>query len=297
MSVSVHSAKPVSGWSNPCIPAPLAEGEPALRLWHAAAPTCCWTWGFEGVIHRVRLVYGDQVDIRLVPSAVYDDIDAWLEHNGLTRATWDAWGEKAARKMGVPFWTRFTEASIPKDATPATTATLAAWRQGGHLGERFLRALLLRNVAQGLDVTDPKVLDDAAGESGLDLGRFHKDLQDEAGLREDYAALQDDAPHVPLGFYNLVLDDGKGRTLVMDFPFDPQPVEEAIEFLTGGRLRKNAPDDLRAYLAGTGASHEAELARAFAWPRPNVRQRLEALERDGAVRRTTLGGETYWVAT
>lgn len=283
-------------WSNPCVPAKLSDGEPALTLWHAAAPTCCWSWGFEGTLHRVRLVYGDQVDIRILPSCVYQDIDEWLVHNDLTRESWDAWGEKAQRKMGVPFFTRFTQAEIPQDATPATVAVLAAYRQGTHLGERFLRALLLRNVAQGLDVTRPAVLDEAAAEAGLVVARFTADLQDEEGLAADHAAMGQDAPHVPLGFYNLVLDDGKGRTLILDFPFDPKPVEEAIDFLSGGALRKNQPDDLRAYLAGTGASHEIEMARAFGWTVPAIRHRLETLEREGQVRKVELGGHPYWVA-
>jgi protein-disulfide isomerase-like protein with CxxC motif len=288
--------KEAKTWSNPCVPAQLSDGEPSLTLWHAAAPTCCWSWGFEGTLHRVRLVYGDQVDIRIVPSCVYTDIEDWLVHNELTRETWDAWGKKAERKMGVPFFSQFTKADTPHDAFPATLAVLAAYRQGSHLGERFLRALLLRNVAQGLDVTKPALLDEAAAEAGLDVARFTADLQDEEGLGRDHGAMQEDAPHVPLGFYNLVLDDGKGRTLLLDFPFDPKPVEEAIDFLSGGTLRKNQPDDLRAYLAGTGASHEIEMARAFGWTVPDLQARLKALEKAGSVRRLQLGGHPYWAA-
>lgn len=284
-------------WSNPCQPAALASDGPALTLWHAAAPTCCWSWGFEGTLHRIRLVYGDQVDIRILPSCVYQDIDQWLEHNELTRATWDAWGEKAQRKMGVPFFTRFTQAEVPHDAFPATLATIAAFRQGHLLGERFLRALLLRNVAQGLDVTKVKLIEEAAAESGLDVDRLLMDLQDEEGLMRDGEALGEEAPHVPLGFYNLVLTDGKGRTLVMDFPFDPKPVEDAVEFLSAGTLQRNQPDDLRAYLQGTGASHEVELSRAFAWPLGEVRQRLAKLEQGGHVKSVQLGGHPYWIST
>lgn len=283
-------------WSNPCVPAKLSDGEPTLTLWHAAAPTCCWSWGFEGTLHRVRLVYGDQVDIRILPSCVYNDVEAWLEHNDLTRETWDAWGEKAQRKMGVPFFTRFTQAEIPPDATPATVAVLAAYRQGSHLGERFLRALLLRNVAQGIDVTRPAVLEEAAKEAGLDVGRFTADLQDEEGLAKDHHDMEEDAPHVPLGFYNLVLDDGKGRTLVMDFPFDPKPVEEAIDFLSAGTLRKNQPDDVHAYLKGTGASHETEMSRAFGWTPAVVQARLKEAQKSGKVKQVQLGGHPYWVA-
>lgn len=288
--------KPAGGawWSNPCVPQKLAQGKAAVRVWHAAAPTCFWSWGYEGTLHRIRLVYGDQVEIRFIPSVVHTNLDEWMAHNDLTRANWDAWAAKAGRKMGIPIWTKYSETKVPNDQTPATRASVAAFRQGRPEGERFLRELLRRNVVEGKDVTRKNVLLAAAKVCGLDLDRFSADLQDTEGLDADAYAMGEGLGHVPLGFYNLVVEDGSGRTILMDFAFDPKAVEDAIEYLTGRKLKKNRPSDPVAFLRAAGPTHETELARAFGWPADRVKKTMAVAEKRGAAKRVELAGHPYW---
>lgn len=285
-----------SGWSNPCLPQPITKGKAAVRVWHVAAPTCFWSWGFEGTLHRIRLRYGNQVDIRFIPAVVHTNLEEWMAHNEITRKSWDSWAEKAGKKMGIPIWTTYSSTKVPNDQTAATDAVVAAFRQGHPQGERFLRELLRRNVVEGKDVTRSATLASSAKACGLDVKRFEKDLKDKVGLQHDSDHMEEGAPHVPLGFYNLIVEDGSGRTVLMDFAFDPKPVEDVIEFLTGRSLKKNKPTDPAAFLAAAGATHAIELARAFGQALPAMQKQLTRLEEKGLVKQVELAGHPYWVA-
>jgi predicted DsbA family dithiol-disulfide isomerase len=297
-TLKVGAARPTGPtsktWSNPCIPPQIAKGKATIRLHHAMAPTCWWSWGYYGTLARVRLVYGDQVDLRIVNTAVYDDLDHWCTHNGMTPASMQEWAKESQGKMGVPIFTGYAKAKLPKDTTPAAFAVIAALRQGRPLGERFERALLRRSSVEGIDVTVPAVIDAAAKEAGLDLARLRKDLADRKGLEAEMAAQNEGAPNVPLGFYNVALEDDKGRTIVLDYAFDPDEVVGAIEYLSGGTLRKNTPDDPVAYLQATGPAPARELARAFAWTPAATEERLRKLATAGQVKQVAVGGAPHW---
>ena len=55
-----------------------------IQVLHATAPTCFWSWGYEAVINRLKLVYGDQIEIKLATFCVYDDLDEYMKHYEMT---------------------------------------------------------------------------------------------------------------------------------------------------------------------------------------------------------------------
>ena len=282
--------------SNPCLPPKLASGPARIRLYHVVGPTCWWSWGYEAVIHRVRLVYGDQVDIRLSVVPVWQDLEGWLRHNGLDHDGWEAWAKESQKVMGLPIFTAYGTSRQPKDTTNAALAILAAQRQGHPQSERLARALLRRSTVEGRDVSHEAELLEAARESGLDLPKFEAALADRKGLEEELAAQDEGLPGVPLGFYNLCVEAYDGRRVLLDNAFDPKAAEEAIDYLSGGRLRKNSPSDPVEYLRAVGPAPLVELARAFAWPESRAEKVLASLQRDGAVKALTLAGATHYEA-
>lgn len=284
------------GWSNPCVAPKLARGKAKIRLHHVMSPTCWWSWGYYGTLGRIRLTYGDQVDLNLVTYAVYEDLDDWLKHNGLTLEGQEKWAKESAKKMGVPIFTEYTSGVLPKDSTPAMLAVLAAKRQGTPAGERFERGLLRRSVVEGIDVTNMPVLVAAAQEAKLDIARFKKDLEDKDGLIKDFEAQTATLPNLPLGFYNLAIEDERGRKIVLDYSFEPDEVVEAIEYLSGGKLKKNHPDDPVEFLKAPGPAHARELARAFGWTPAATESKLQALARKGELKTVQMAGATHWTA-
>ena len=271
-----------------------AHEEPhKITIFHATAPTCWWSWGYEGALNRIRAVYGDQVDLRTFYGTVWEDFDEYLKECELTVEGVNEWAREAAGLMGVPIRANYGPAE-PRNLVPVTHATMAALKQGRERGERFVRAVLRRFVVEGQDVTRDDVLAAAATEAGLDLAAFRSDSADAEARTEDVGHQGNGWPHLPIGFYNLAVTDGENRTLLIDHAFDPKILEQAIDYLSGGTLAKRPPPDALAYLGTHGLTPTAELARVTGVPAPEMEGRLAAWEREGRVTRAVLAGAPHW---
>ena len=104
---------------------------------HATAPSCWWSWGYERVFNRLKLVYGDQLNVVVLYAAVYEDIEEYKKNYELDDAGMVAWAKEAAEIMGVPMHTNYSFERMPKSMLPATLAVFAGKRQGDEKGHRF----------------------------------------------------------------------------------------------------------------------------------------------------------------
>jgi predicted DsbA family dithiol-disulfide isomerase len=264
---------------------------PRIQVHHATAPSCWFSWGYEAVLNRLRLVYGDQIDLRVTLGCVYEDFDDWIKHYDLDFKGFQEWQAESIRDMGVPIHAIQKRSEMPKSMLPATLAAAAARRQGERVGERYLRELVRLWNVEGKDITRPDVQVEAAKAAGADRARLVRDLDDRAGLLKEIEAV---APHVHVGFYNFVITDGRGHTVTLDNEYDPAFAEAAIDFLSRGALAKADPGDPGAYLREHGATSLVEIARVFAIPKEDALARLEALEKTGNAERVVLAGAPHW---
>jgi len=267
-----------------------------IQVFHSTAPTCFWSWGYEAVFNRLKLVYRDQIDVRVQISCVYDNFEEYLKHYELTFDGMKEWTEEAIGIIGVPLHTHLRREQFPPSQLPASMAAMAAKRQGEAQGARFFRALLRRASVEGHDVTKESAQLEAAKEAGLDLERFRDDLADHDGLVADYQNQGDEFYHMPLGFYNVILTDGENRTVILDYAFDPGIVEETIDFLSRGRLTKRTPKDILGYLRDHGPTPVREIARVFGLTPDEASAKLAAFEKEGRTRVTNLAGGHHWSA-
>ena len=274
-----------------------AHHPPKIQVYHTTAPTCFWSWGYEAVFNRLPLVYGNQIDVHVLTSCVYEDLDDYLKHYEMTFDELVDWTKEGIQIMGVPLATDLKRDSIPKNMMPATHAVMAAYRQGKEKGARFNRAILRRWNLELQDVTKEEVHLEAAKEAALNVAKFRKDLADVAGLRKDLEHQGHEFPHLPVGFYNVVVSDGENRTVVLDHAFDPATVEDAIDWLSGGRLKKAVPKDIAGYLRAHGPAPLAEIARVFGLPPDRAEKALAALVKSRKSARVVLAGAPHWRAT
>lgn len=272
---------------------PSTKSEPAVHLYHATAPTCWWSWGYEAILNRIPLVYGDRVKVHLLLGCVYEDLDDWMKAYEMTPAGQGKWAQEARQTMGVPIRTDYGGRQ-PRSMMPATLAVLAANRQGEDKGSRFMRAVLRRFCVEGEDVTQDDALRAAAEEASLDVDAFFRDYRDTDSRRHELEHQGHEFPHVPMGFYNLALTDGGDRTVILDYAFDPAIVDGAIDYLSGGRLRRANPTDALGYLREHGPAPLAEIARVLGVPQAEATSRLASLEKQGEVTSLTLAGEPHW---
>jgi predicted DsbA family dithiol-disulfide isomerase len=262
---------------------------------HFTAPTCWWSWGFEPVFNRLKLVYGNQIDIFTGYGTVYEDAEEYKKGYELDEAGMLAWAKESKEIMGVPMHLNYSFNRMPKTLLPATLAVMAAERQGHDKGHRFFRELLRRNIVEAQDVTQEATIFDAARRSGLDDVKFKSDWADQAGLKVDLEKQGEGAPPVHVGFYNIAVTDGHGRTVYLDQIFQPSAVEGAIDYLSEGKLTKTKPTDVLAYLELHGPTSLVEVERVFDLSSSDAAAKLEELERLGRTKRSMLAGSPFWL--
>ena len=264
-----------------------------VTVYHATAPTCHWSWGYEAVFNRLPLVYGDQVDIKTMTLCVWDDFKEYMKEYEMTWKEFNPWLKEIQEKIDLPVALPLARSQVPVSVMPATLAAMAAYRQGEAKGARFVRAVLRKSCVEAADASAPAVIEAAAQEAGLSMPRFKRDLKAKAAREGEYGSQGHGWPDLPLSYYTVVVSDGH-RHVVLEHAFDPKTVEGAVDYLAGGRLRKRKPKDVAAYLRAHGAAPLKEIERAFGLTPAKAAQKLRALERVGKARRVRLAGAPHW---
>jgi len=267
-----------------------------ISVVHFTAPTCWWSWGYEPVFNRLKAVYGEQINVLTFYGTVYEDVEEYKKSYELDDAGMLTWAKEAQEIMGVPMHLNYRFDRMPKNLLPATLAVMAGERQGPEKGHRFYRALLRRNIVEDQDVTQEATILEAAKEAGLDIVKLKSDLVDQASLKNDLENQGEGAPPVHVGFYNIAVTDGHGRTVYLDQQFQPSVVEGAIDYLADGKLSKENPTDVLAYLREQGPAYLDEVERVFNLSSQQAHAELERLEKLGKAKSLTLAGARFWSA-
>lgn len=239
----------------------------------------------------MQLVYGDQIDVKLLIGCVYEDVNEYWKEYELTDEGMVNWARESRELMGVPMRVDYRREEFPPSVLPASLAVIAALRQGSV--ERFLRELLRRFVVEGEDVTKDGVLVKAASEAGLDVKHFSKDLSDRDVRKHELENQGEGFPHLPLGFYNLIVTDGQDRSVLLDNAFNPKTVEEAIDYLSGDSLTKQVPRNIEGYLREHGPTPQVEIERVFGFTSSEAEKKLKGLSKNGVTGRVLAEGR-FW---
>ncbi|HUR70218.1 MAG TPA: DsbA family protein [Candidatus Thermoplasmatota archaeon] len=273
------------------------DDAPRIQVVHATAPGCHWSWGYEAVMNRLRMVYGAQIDLHVRIGCPYEDWAQWLIDYEMSEDEAVEWiNGEAAATMGVPL-APVKKGSAPPTVMPASLATIAALHQGEETGWRFNRALLRMYAVEAKDPSKPEQMQAAAKEAGLDIKRFQADLTKQEELRAEYEEQSRKGPPVHVGFYNFVVWDGGNRRVILDYSFDPRDIEGAIDYLADGKLKKQRPTDIVGYLAHHGLAPLAEIGRVFDFSDGAAAlAAVEKLEKAGKLERVMLAGAPHWRA-
>ena len=97
-----------------------------IAVVHFTAPTCWWSWGYEPVFNRLKLVYGDQINIVTLYGTVYEDIEEYKKNYELDDAGFVKWAKESQEIMGVPMHLNYRFDTMPKSVLPASLAVIAA---------------------------------------------------------------------------------------------------------------------------------------------------------------------------
>lgn len=266
-----------------------------VQVYHATAPTCHWSWGYEAVFNRLHLVYGKQVEFHTMTLCVWDNFTHYMKEYGMKWAEFNPWLAEIKDTIGLPVACPLKRSQVPFNMMPASLAAMAAYRQGEKAGRRFVREILRRSCVEAQDVSSAAVLKEAAAAAGLDAGKFARDVASTSAREAEYGSQGHGFPELPLSFYGIVVSDGH-RYVVLEHAFEPSVVEGAIDYLSGGKLHKRRPTDVLGYLREHGPTPQREIQRAFDLKSAGAKAKLKALEKAGRAKRTKLAGAPHWHA-
>jgi hypothetical protein len=242
------------------------------------------------------MVYGDQINVVTYYGAPYEDIEEHKKNYELDDVGVVKWAKESRDTMGMPMFVDYRFDRMPKNMLPATIAVMAGKRQGDVKCHRFYRALLRRSIVEFQDVTQEEAIFEAVKEAELDDARFKRDWHDQAGLKGELEKQGGNGPHVHVGFYNIAVTDGHGRTVTLDQQFQPSVAEGAIDYLADGKLKKTEPTNILAYLKTQGPTPAVEVERVFNLTPKKAVAELELLENAGKVKRSILADTPFWSA-
>lgn len=264
----------------------------AVVVHHLASPACDDSYAYAPALDRVRLVYGDAVEVRTSIVSLYDDRAAFLAHAGIgTDEILTRHMRASSARYQLPVRASWRAKDFAESSRPAALAAVAAEKQGAWAGRRFLQAYWLAAfVNAGSDSRDGGVAE-AAAAARLDVERFERDLKaEDALLAEIHASYESIADGVSMA--TLGVEGPDGRVQLLRDAFDPRKIEAAID--SCAPLAKSAPDDVAAYLRDAGPSSALAISRVCKLSPGEANARLRALEGAGRAAPLRLGGSAFW---
>jgi len=220
-----------------------APSAPTVEVVRFADPWCWWSWCMEPVVRRLEEVYGDGIGVTYRMGGMFDDLNLWMQSEGVNEASAAEAIRAAGQAAGMPILSDYLWRCKAKTSHPACLAYKAAELQGLDLARRFFRRMMEAFMIEGRHGSYEAVLD-LAREVGLQDGRLRKDMElpiVKAGFDGDLLAMRQPGAE----YDGLLLRNQSGRTTRVQ-GFATKPYEDAIDALAPG-LPKRRPADLIAY--------------------------------------------------
>ncbi len=158
-------------------------------LYYVADPMCSWCWGFHPVLQKIKASLPDGVPLLYVMGGLAKDSEEPMpeETRAYVRNAWREVTEETGATFNWDFWTRCR----PRRSTyPACRGVLCAAAQRAEAGPAYFEAVQRAYYLEARNPSDTDTLIELAGEIGLDVARFARDLvspETEARLQADFA--------------------------------------------------------------------------------------------------------------
>jgi putative protein-disulfide isomerase len=231
------------------------RGSVRLHVTYFTDPLCCWSWGFEPQLRRLRHGYAGHIAWRIrmggmIPTwTSFDDPLNSVHRPGQMGPLW----LMASRQTGMPMEVAIWNADPPHSSWPACLAVKAAEMQSPAASDLMLRALREAVMVEGRNIADDSVLlHEAAGlaERFPDLFSCERFEADFAGP-EARRLLEDDVKEA------RYRDIGRFPALLLRRPGGP------ARLLVGWRPYSDLLDEVTAYAPDLGPERRPASREAY----------------------------------
>ena len=295
---------------------------PEIEILYFTDPYCTWCWGSEPILRKIKEVYGEQVKITYIMGGLVEDMESFYDPlNEISRAEQVAphW-LSASERHGMPVSGKLWLSDPPRSTFPANIAYHAAKLQSEEKAEKFLRRMREAAAAEDKNISRLEVLVELAREVGLDAERFVRDftgreakdaflkdlavMGDALGVKapEKFTSEAEKAFYRDLkyarnlgvtGFPTFLVRNEKGEVVWITGYQPFSAFEMVLEKLSPG-LKKRKPQSILAFVEKYGRVATREVAEVFDLSDEEALAKLEALEKEGKIRRVRAGNGCFW---
>jgi len=264
-----------------------------VKVVHFADPWCWWSWGLEPVLQRLRVVYGDRLEVEYRMGGTFADVGEWMQEYGMDEASTVDWIRESMGLFRNPLDPEFLRTSGVTSTYPSCLAYKAAQLQDAGMADEFFRRMMEAFQVQGAPPSENTFLR-LAQSVGLDGPRLLKDAKSEDVVAA-FEADRHEMERLGANFLTLVVSAG-GKTEAKSEVFASGPFEEMIDRLVPG-LPKRSPVDILEYLEKhVHLTTAHEVAEVFHIADEDAERRLSALQEAAILERFDWAGAGFWTA-
>lgn len=278
--------------------APAATGQAAnagdkpVRIIYFTDPICSSCWGIEPQLRRLKLEYGQHMEIDYRMGGLLPD---WSYNSGgISKPSdvahhWDEVSLHYDMPIDGDVWLE-----DPLDSSyPPSVAFKAAQLQDPDKAIHFLRVLREMLFLEKANITRWQHMATAAEKAGLDVEQFEKDFH--GGARELFDQdLQLAAQMGVRGFPTMFFVDARGRQEKV-YGTKPYTVyETALRNQLPGAAKKTIDADWRVLFAKYPTLTAREFAELSDTPRQQAEEMLRELSRSGVLRECSTKNGSIW---
>jgi len=201
----------------------------SATLYYFYDPMCSWCWGFKPVWQQLLDRLPENLAVQYVAGGLAPDSQQPMpeEMQLKLQMIWQQIHRQLGTEFNFAFW---SECSPRRSTYPSCRAAIAAGLQGQL--EEMITAIQRAYYLRAMNPSDDETLITLAGEIGLDVERFSRDLNGER-VAERFQMQLELAHRYPVqGFPSLVLEmSGQAIPIMLDYQRADAMLEQ-IEAIT-----------------------------------------------------------------
>lgn len=182
-----------------------------INLIYYLDPTNCFCWGFEPILKRLILEYGDYFNIIFKIGGIIEEYEIINNKNKdftEIKNYWISYGDMSGMPISGKIWDR-TPIST---SIPASKAFLASQRQGNTISMAFLRRIMESLFIYDIDISDNINIFNIAKDTDLFLEKFIFDYSDE-NINNDLANQLLDSKNIGVELLPTILFVGENDVI------------------------------------------------------------------------------------
>ncbi len=198
-------------------------------LFYVHDPMCSWCWGFEPTRRVIFDAVADKLQIRSLLGGLAPDTDLPMPEP-MRQMLQQTWQRIQQTIPGTDFNFEFWEKCSPRRSTyPANRAVIAARAQGDEFDQKMTAQIQQAYYQEARNPSENTTLIELAGEIGLDVQQFSRQLVDESTQKTLLAEIKESRQMGMNSFPSIaVLRSGEIYPIDLHYT-DPQQMIRQIE--------------------------------------------------------------------